>query len=196
MNYKNGAYVLVKEKEKIYTLLKGLRQNQPELYKYGYKLNPGDNIRFGRTHFTVREISHSSIPDTEMVVEVAKELEEEECRICASSESSPENPLISPCNCAGTIKFVHINCMKAWYESKTTCKQSNNTSRYTIYKLNCELCNTKLPLSFFYSGKKYDLVNIKRPESNAYIILESSFESKKRIYVVVIPKNTTVTIVS
>lgn len=30
------------------------------------------------------------------------------CRICLGEENEPENELINPCKCAGTMKYIHI----------------------------------------------------------------------------------------
>ena len=35
------------------------------------------------------------------------------CKICFEKETKL-NPLISPCLCEGTIKFVHQSCLKNW----------------------------------------------------------------------------------
>src|SRR3990167_7919241 len=42
------------------------------------------------------------------------------CRICM--ENKP--PLISPCNCKGSIKYVHKECITKWLKTsgKTTCE--------------------------------------------------------------------------
>lgn len=40
------------------------------------------------------------------------------CRICLSEDSDMENPLISPCKCSGTMKFIHLDCLKEWLNSK------------------------------------------------------------------------------
>ncbi|KAH6948579.1 hypothetical protein HPB50_025175 [Hyalomma asiaticum] len=34
------------------------------------------------------------------------------CRIC--HEGDQEKPLVSPCNCSGTIGFVHVTCLEDW----------------------------------------------------------------------------------
>ena len=46
-----------------------------------------------------------------------------ECRICFESESTRENPLISPCLCRGTSKYVHKNCIQHW-------RDVNNNTEY------------------------------------------------------------------
>jgi len=40
------------------------------------------------------------------------------CRICLESECIKENPLIVPCNCKGTMQYVHLNCLKRWLFKK------------------------------------------------------------------------------
>jgi hypothetical protein len=36
------------------------------------------------------------------------------CRFCLSSRIGTENPLISPCNCKGSLEFVHLKCLNRW----------------------------------------------------------------------------------
>lgn len=36
------------------------------------------------------------------------------CRFCLSSKFTPTNPLISPCNCRGSLEFVHLKCLNRW----------------------------------------------------------------------------------
>ena len=38
------------------------------------------------------------------------------CRICLGDENEEEtNPLISPCRCAGSMQYIHLNCLKKWF---------------------------------------------------------------------------------
>ncbi len=48
------------------------------------------------------------------------EEEEDVCRICRMPADA-EQPLYYPCNCTGSIKFVHQDCLLAWL------KHSGNT---------------------------------------------------------------------
>uniref|UniRef100_A0A5S6PTF9 Membrane-associated RING-CH protein III, putative n=1 Tax=Brugia malayi TaxID=6279 RepID=A0A5S6PTF9_BRUMA len=58
------------------------------------------------------------------------------CRICHSFGSS-EDPLISPCRCTGSLKYVHISCLLHWL---TIC--AHKLKRPAI----CELCLYKYRL--------------------------------------------------
>ena len=52
-----------------------------------------------------------------------------QCRICFEGDSS-ENPLISPCECNGSVRYIHEKCLKEWILSQTP-----NPSTF-----NCDLC--------------------------------------------------------
>lgn len=47
------------------------------------------------------------------------------CRIC-HCESDPFNPLLTPCYCSGSLKYVHHTCLQQWL----TASETNS----------CELC--------------------------------------------------------
>ena len=32
------------------------------------------------------------------------------------------NPLISPCNCTGSVALIHVQCLKSWMETKRSMK--------------------------------------------------------------------------
>ena len=39
-----------------------------------------------------------------------------DCRFCLSPFEDADNPLISPCMCIGSVKYVHVNCLRQWRE--------------------------------------------------------------------------------
>ena len=64
------------------------------------------------------------------------------CRICLESDQTPDDPLIAPCRCAGTTKWVHRGCLDEWRAQnqiplafthcpncKFQCKPACHTSR-------------------------------------------------------------------
>jgi hypothetical protein len=36
------------------------------------------------------------------------------CRICLCEDNEMTNPLINPCKCSGTMKYIHLQCLKQW----------------------------------------------------------------------------------
>jgi hypothetical protein len=53
--------------------------------------------------------------------------EDSACKICYDSTGHRKNPLINPCNCRGSIQFVHKNCLEHWISASknlycTECK--------------------------------------------------------------------------
>ena len=59
---------------------------------------------------------------------------DKQCRICHSGRDHPRNPLISPCKCSGTMKYVHIACLIRWLEV---------SSQKFWPTTECELCGYK-----------------------------------------------------
>ena len=72
------------------------------------------------------------------------------CRICFEKETKL-NPLISPCLCEGTIKFVHQSCLKNWI------KISNIKPEFS----KCEICKCKYKIRYF-KDRKFNKVAFKK----------------------------------
>jgi E3 ubiquitin-protein ligase DOA10 len=66
------------------------------------------------------------------------------CRICLSEEELPHHELISPCKCAGSMRFIAITCMKEWLEGKRHCRETDEVNSYIWKGLECEICKTPL----------------------------------------------------
>ena len=101
------------------------------------------------------------------------------CRICYGKDTSIDNPLICPCICKGSMKYIHFKCLKNWLNSKIETDLSINPEleeevglTYCAKDLACELCKTKFPDYINHNGKIYNITFYK-PKFKQYIILES-----------------------
>ncbi len=43
-----------------------------------------------------------------------------QCRFCLEEAETSENPLIEPCNCKGTARFIHTICINRWIATNPT----------------------------------------------------------------------------
>ncbi|GCB73435.1 hypothetical protein scyTo_0002541 [Scyliorhinus torazame] len=79
-----------------------------------------------------------------LLLEDSDEEEGDICRICqiGAGVTTPPNPLIQPCNCTGSLQYVHQECMKKWLQSKI------NSGADLTAVTTCELCKEKLQLDF------------------------------------------------
>lgn len=101
------------------------------------------------------------VPQTE---EKSTRNEISNCRFCLSSEATAENPLIAPCKCSGSVRLVHLDCLKQWLDSRKVSKSADNVTTYFWKHLDCELCKSPLPTAVQIQQKVVDLVNIPLPE--------------------------------
>ena len=87
------------------------------------------------------------------------------CRICYMEETDKKiNPLIKPCKCSGSMKYIHYECLLHWLKTKVLVANNSycNNGFYTIYILNlieCELCKNHLPNYIKHNNKIYSLID-------------------------------------
>lgn len=71
------------------------------------------------------------------------------------------------------MKFIHIECLREWLNSKRSYKENSAVKTYCWKALECELCKRKFPDKIFSeSGSYIDLISFNRPQYE-YIVLES-----------------------
>ena len=92
----------------------------------GWLISAGDTIKLGRVKFKVKEVKgeHSaesmpiiaSDPLEDLVLPEQNDAllssETKQCRICFGNNEEPDNPLINPCACDGSVKYIHFACLK------------------------------------------------------------------------------------
>ena len=113
------------------------------------------------------------------------------CRICYGNTSEKENPLICPCVCNGSMKYIHFLCLKNWLNSKIESKKEVNSKENTTIAYNrkdiyCELCKTQFPDLIRYNGTLYNIVFYK-PKFKEYVMFETLRLDKhntKYIYII------------
>ena len=57
------------------------------------------------------------------------------CRICFETEIDENDPLLNPCKCDGTSKYVHKSCLNAWRFSA-----SEDMIDFSERKIKCMEC--------------------------------------------------------
>jgi hypothetical protein len=143
--------------EPLWLVMKELEQEP-----LGFPLDGNSVVKIGRVRLAVREFEiEQTVPSTDNSSD-----EEEEggktCRICFTG-AYPDDPLLSPCLCSGSMRFIHFNCLKYWLDSKRNVAQSEHTIAYFWESFLCEICKHAFPLSLSFKGRKYDLFKLEKP---------------------------------
>ena len=102
------------------------------------------------------------------------------CRICYADNNTEENPLICPCVCKGSMKYIHYMCLKSWLNSKieeellddSTENNNKDCISYNKNSICCELCKSKYPDYIIHNNIYYNILFYK-PQYKEYIIFES-----------------------
>ena len=108
------------------------------------------------------------------------------CRICYGDDSTDENPLICPCICKGSMKYIHYECLKNWLNSKIEEDISVDSENpevdvitYNRKDISCELCKEKFPDYIKYRDRFYN-ISFYKPKFEEFVVLESMRADKHK----------------
>lgn len=111
---------------------------------------------------------------------VAVDREQAYCRFCWVNEFTDVNPLLSTCLCSGGVRYVHLDCLKTWVQTKMQVERQIHVVTFFWHNFECEICKTPFPFSFKCNGQSYNLVELQKPTDEDYMILEI-FQLKKNM---------------
>jgi hypothetical protein len=94
-----------------------------------------------------------------------------QCRICLCEGPADDDPLICPCECAGSIRYVHSRCIGKWLSGRLGVEQFNG-SVFFFRPLACELCHSIYPSYYDDKGIPTPLATL--PETKMpFIVFEN-----------------------
>lgn len=146
----------------------------------GTLLHEGDIFKLGKEQVCVRAVGvtgkeeHTWYPAPVAVSTYASSSRREpgKCHICLGDEDGEDDPLISPCNCLGSVQYIHLKCLQEWLKTRLSrVHPSEHTTAYELKSLFCELCKSVLPAAIAIDGKTHFLVEAWK-SSDPFIVLE------------------------
>ena len=141
------------------------------------------NANSGSRNYIVKKINYLNKSKTKIIKNFTLtknflnkiEKKNKVCRICYVEEDDPENnPLVQPCLCSGSMKYIHLSCLKHWISTRS-CEKIDTTTYcivYIIKPVECELCKTKFPDLIKHNDKIHHLLDFSK-DFESYLTLES-----------------------
>lgn len=179
-----------------------MRQKYSKLWRVvkdvngGLKLKEGDSIKLGRFKLRVRQLvadddgnsqgasmAVSSTFSPKVCVSTEQPEQSVACRIClmdSSDSGEGEDPLIRPCECKGSIEYIHLDCLRHWINGRLQINLDGNgespKGSYFFRPLNCELCKTPYASHLKHAhadGTETEETIVDLPKTKApYVVLE------------------------
>jgi hypothetical protein len=155
-----------------------------DLATCGHKLSEGDVIKLGRFKFRVRQLVASACGNAQPELRLddngasccvedttAEYLQSQICRICLLEGSSQEDPLITPCQCKGSIEYIHLGCLRHWIRGRLNLPDTPMGS-YFYRPLACELCKAVYPTQLIIDRERMPLVEVPQTQP-PFVVLEN-----------------------
>ena len=159
-----------------------------------YNLLENDIIKFGGTKYEIVEkhITSSFSEIKNRLNDVNHQFgsifryenkKNEVCSICGDKNTIEGNPQVKLCKCDN---YTHYECIKNILKQNAIIKENEkgNVITYKCEGFNCKTCKCQYPYKFCINNEEYTLIDLKIPEKDDYIILESLnpiIEKKKNI---------------
>ena len=165
-----------------------------------YNLKEGDILKLGRITIRIKSIKlqkNSVInnfreilldKNTKNIKEPKNIQQNKSCRICYTEEEEADNPLIQPCICTGSMKYIHLNCLKKWLNTSVFIKKESSQycNIFQYKQAECELCKTQFPECIKHKGKVYDIMDYYKDFNNCIIIESITLDKKRNKYLYVV----------
>lgn len=158
-----------------------------------HQLQESDIIKLGRFRLRVKQLvkrGHSPLAelrldDVEMPHSniTAAESTSLQCRICLLDGGTVEDPLLCPCQCKGSIKFIHLECLKHWINGRLLLTEDSRSKSFFFKHVQCELCKTPFPSAMIVNGERVPIIEIPRIEA-PFIVLENLGGVNRGLHVV------------
>ena len=167
---------------------KEININNQDINKEMNTLKTEANNTIGASrNYVIRKINHiynaktrekeKQIKQISLTKNIIEKIEKKNkvCRICYIEEDDPiNNPLLQPCLCSGSMKYIHLSCLKHWISTRS-CEKIDTTTYcivYIIKPVECELCKTKFPDLIKHNGVFHHLLDFSS-DFESYLTLES-----------------------
>jgi len=154
-----------------------------ELASKAHQLSESDVIKLGRFKFRVRQLVGTEQTNTQPELRLddvgtvccpcsEADVATSSCRICLLEGSGPDDPLIAPCQCKGSIEYVHLGCLRYWIKGRLNLSD-NSGGTYFYRPLACELCKATYPAYVRSAeGETEPLVEVP-PTQRPFVVLEN-----------------------
>jgi hypothetical protein len=147
----------------------------------GHRLSEGDVIKLGRFKFRARQLIASTAGGTQPELRLddsggvcssaPKTTTALCCRICLLEDAEDDDPFVAPCQCKGSIEYVHLACLRYWIKGRLNLPDASNGS-YFYRSLACELCKATYPTYVRIGQDRSPLVEVPRTQP-PFIVLEN-----------------------
>eukprot|EP00923_Selenidium_pygospionis_P037970 GHVN01066421.1.p1 GENE.GHVN01066421.1~~GHVN01066421.1.p1 ORF type:complete len:760 (-),score=78.87 GHVN01066421.1:2745-5024(-) len=161
--------------KKLWLIVKDLKERR-------HPLQVGDMIKLGRFKLRVKQLVKSGDTLPEVRLDDAEppssyitqqEAETMQCRICLlEGYGGEKDPLICPCRCKGSIKYIHVDCLRQWINGRLNV-QDESQMTFFYKQLHCELCKAGFPSAVEINQERHQIVHVPRTEA-PFIVLECS----------------------
>lgn len=85
------------------------------------RFSQATDLGMTQNHLNMSQEFKQACDDTSIEMEPTPDTDEDKpvCRICLDYDFKDNlNPMLAPCKCTGTMRYIHFECLRQWLISK------------------------------------------------------------------------------
>ena len=89
------------------------------------------------------------------------------------------NPLVTACACTGSMRWIHLECLREWLDGKKHMRETACVNSYIWKNLECEVC--KQPYTDIIKSHRNNLLKYRvHEDAHSYMVIESVTSTTSR----------------
>lgn len=101
------------------------------------------------------------------------------CYMCFDEEDTESNPLITPCKCSGSTKYVHVECLRKWH----TAEADNQICFLSSVDATCSVCKSTFKSDFkLRDGRQVKLFKSSLEPPYVSLLVATKHEMAQRLF--------------
>ena len=85
---------------------------------------------------------------------------DEVCRVCYSDVSTGQDPLLAPCLCSGSMRYIHLSCLRRSLEGSLHTRSTPQAVTIGWKELKCAVCRAHIPPVLDQRGRRLYVVEL------------------------------------
>jgi len=101
------------------------------------------------------------------------------CYMCFDDTNTEDNPLITPCQCLGDTRYVHVDCLRKWHSAEA----DNQICFLSSVDATCSVCKTTFKSDFkLPNGKTVKLFKSSLEPPYVSLLIATKHEMAQRLF--------------
>lgn len=126
-----------------------------------HPISLGEVLKLGEVVVEPLEVSSDSDEEDRLCPSEEPALEPDEvCRVCYTDTNTVDDPLLTPCLCSGSVKYIHLRCLRQSIVGAVHTRSTPQAVTVGWKEIKCGICKAPIPPLLDRGGRRLCVVEL------------------------------------